>query len=83
VWSLGVVAWQLILQQHEPYPKVTDTIAVITGLYDGSLDLRKELATVPDRWQFLAGWAAACLDRVSLGIRVCEFTFFFLSFFFF
>ncbi len=54
VWSLGVVLWQMLTRQHEPYPEVADLMSVAYGVSMLRLDLRTSLPTNP-RWTVLRG----------------------------
>jgi serine/threonine protein kinase len=56
VWSMGVVVWQILTHQHEPYPEVHDLMAVAHGLVAGHLDLRPSVR-VPLPWHNSAAWA--------------------------
>jgi serine/threonine protein kinase len=53
VWSMGVVVWQLLTRNEDPYPDVKTSLAVIDGVRDGSLDLRTSLPTAPE-WTALS-----------------------------
>ena len=65
VWSLGVVLWQMLTHQEQPYPEVPEMQHVVFGLQQRRLDLRTSLPSQP-QWDTLRGLVCNFRDSSKL-----------------